>query len=131
MEEVEYIYGFDIEKRELTQEEKEREITIERMCNFHHDAGEDFLDTCAVGRTDVFAGFMAHKYIDRAKEIWDILNEEYSEIQSFKEFYQEEYNEEHNIDNIYFDYLEFINTTEYSKAEVNQILIQVDEYYNS
>jgi len=40
----ETIVGFDIPKRELTEEEKNREITLDRFNEFHNKAGEDFCD---------------------------------------------------------------------------------------
>ena len=123
--------GFSITERELTEEEANREITIDRIREFHYEVGEDFLDICNTADAKVFAGFIAHKYKDRAAEICNIMNqsEGYLEINSFKEFYEPEYNEEEDIDQVYFDYVEFVNTTKALKKRDNQMLIQVTEYY--
>lgn len=126
------ITGFSILKRELTEEEASREVTIERIRDFHYEAGEDFLDIADDARAEIFAGFIVHKYKDRAAKIYDICNSNkgYLSVMDFKEFYEPEYNEEEDIDQIYFDYIEFVNTTVHLKKRVNQVLIQVMEYYN-
>jgi len=133
-EEKETISGFDIEKRELTQEEKEREITIERIRGFHYDAGEDLLDQVGYefGNPFIFAGFVLHKHKEYAKMIIDHVNEEgeHLDIHCFKKLEIYEYNEEDEIDGIYYDLVEFLNLTENAKARANQILIQLDEYYD-
>lgn len=131
-EEQETVRGFSILKRPLNEEEKSRDITIERIQSFHRDAGEDFLDTADEADPKVFGGFIAHKYIDRASEVYEIMNENklFLEINSFREFYDPEYNEEADLEQVYFDFIEFVNTTKSTKERVNQVLIQVHEYYN-
>ena len=133
-EEKETISGFDIEKRELTQEEKNLDITIERIRNFHYDAGEDLLDQVGYefGNAFIFAGFILHKHSQHSKMILDHVNENQKnlDIHCFNELDIYEYNEEDDIDGIYYDLVEFLNLTEHAKARANQILIQVDEYYN-
>lgn len=57
-------------------------------------------------------------------------NQKNLDIHCFNELDIYEYNEEDDIDGIYYDLVEFLNLTEHAKARANQILIQVDEYYN-
>lgn len=129
MEEIETIIGFDIPKRELTEEEKSREITIERIRDFHYTVGEDFLDQTSLGDAKIFAGFIAHKYPDKAKDIYKINNCKgiYLTIASFTDLFS--FNEDEDIKGLYFEFVEFANTTSYLKEYINQVLIQVDEFY--
>ena len=125
----ETIHGFDIPKRELTKEEAERPITLERFNEWHSEVGEDFCDQ--VGHLiseKALAGFLAGKYPSRSYEIFDIVNEEYSEALSFQDFYGK--SDGIDLDKFYTDLSEFINLTQHCKANVNQILIQVMEHYN-
>jgi hypothetical protein len=131
---VETISGFDIPKRELTQEEKKKEITIERIRGFHYDAGEDLLDQVGYefGNAFIFGGFVLHKYKEHSKMILDHINQNINhlDIHCFNELEIYEYNDEDDMDGIYYDLVEFLNLTENAKERANQILIQVDEYYN-
>lgn len=120
--EVETIEGFDIPKRQLTDEEKTREITLERFNDFHGEAGEDFCDQVSIGNFRVFGGFILHKYPDKAKKILDLCNKTDGDIHMFQRIYDD-------LDQFYTDYAEMINLTVISKERVNQILIQIEEYY--
>ncbi len=128
-EEVETINGFDIPKRELNDEEASRDITIKRIQTFHYTAGEDFLDSTGEGNIFIFCGWLMHKYPELSKEILEIANNKYGEIQDFKEMYEFGYDKELDIDKIYIDFAEFCNQTEFLKERVNQVLIQIAEYY--
>jgi len=125
---METISGFNIEKRELTQEEKSREITFERFQNFHIDAGEDFLDTWCLDKQaeKVFLGFLLAKRPDLNVEILKAVN---SYIDS--DLYEAVGGEEDTDCKEFYSLLaEFANLTTGLKERINQILIQVDEHYN-
>ena len=123
MTEVETIDGFDIPKRELTEEEATREITKERFDSFHVEAGEDFCDTCcSTINVRILGGFLMAKHPNLSLEFLEVLNDKYAEALGLKSVYEDE-------DEFYTELAEFINLTVNLKARVNQILIQVDEYY--
>lgn len=127
----ETVNGFNIPLRELTEEEKNREITLERFREFHYQAGEDFLDTTGEGNILIFSGWMLHKYPELSTDIIEIANSPHSEIKSFIELEDEfGYDSEEDIDKIYIDFAEFCNITTALKERVNQTLIQVSEYYS-
>lgn len=128
---MEIINGFDIEKRELTEEEKTREITWERFKEFHYTAGEDFLDVTGEGNVLIFGGWLMHKYPELCPDILHILNSRNLGMSDFIEFDQFGYCEEKDIDKIYQDFAEFCNFTGALKERVNQVLIQVNEHYSS
>lgn len=133
MTEQETITGFSIPKRELTQEESERKITWERIRDFHYAAGEDFLDTTSYGNPLIFAGWLLHKYPDLAEDIIKVMNDSLLrfEIMDFAREIDDEfgYDDETDIDKIYYEYCEFVNLSPYLKKKINQVLIQVKEYY--
>ncbi len=118
------INGFDIEQRELTDEERGREITLERFTEFHFAAGEDFLDQTGEGNVKIFAGWMLHKYPEFSVEILSLANDKNAEVMTFNEL------EEKTYTDLYADFAEFCNQTGALKHRVNQILIQVVEYYD-
>ena len=130
----ETIDGFNIPKRELTQEEATREITFERIQDFHRDAGEDYLDICSldIQAEKIFLGFLLAKRPDLAKEILSVANGngDYSYIDS--EFYElfEETPGNYLGDAFYKLFAEFANLTGGLKKRINQVLIQVHEHYN-
>jgi hypothetical protein len=133
MTDVETIDGFGIPKRELTQEEATREITFERIQDFHMSAGEDYLDTCSLDSQaeKIFLGFLMAKRPDLSTEILSVANGsgEYRYINS--EFY-ELFEETHGVysgDAFYKLFAEFANLTGGLKKRINQVLIQVQEYY--
>lgn len=129
----ETINGFDIPKRELTTEEASRNITVERIRNFHYGSGEDFLDTTSEGNAQIFAGWLLHKYPEKSKEILAVVNNngKYLVIADFNEIEDfEKYDDEIDMNSLYIEFVEFCNQTEHLKRRVNQVLIQVDEYYN-
>jgi hypothetical protein len=132
MVEQETVNGFDIPIRKLTEEEQSRDITLQRFKEFHYSAGEDFLDTTSEGDAKIFAGYLLHKYPKLSKDILDIVNEKgkYLEIRSFVELEPLDYNDKEDIEMLYQDFSDFCNLTEHLKRRVNQVLIQVKEYYN-
>jgi transposase len=122
--EVETIHGFDIPKRQLTEEEATREITLERFQQFGYDAGEDFVDQCeSLYNAHIFIGWCLHKYPELSKELLKAANSKYCSVQNVLHLLD-------NDDQFYTDFAEFLNQTEHAKAKTNQILIQVNEYYN-
>lgn len=129
MEEI--IDGFDIPKRELTEEEATRDITLERFNNFHYSAGEDFCDQVGyIIDHKVLGGWFLHKYPAEVSTITEVCNDRFGEALGFQELDVYTDPDGHtNFDLFYTDLAEFINVTTRLKRRVNQILIQVDEYY--
>lgn len=127
--EIETIDGFDIIKRELTEEEATREITLERFSNFHIDVGEDFVDQFTSIDEKVLGGFLMAKRPEISHKIVNVLNDKYSEALTLEHLYSDELADDNN-DLFYTDLAEFINLTVHLKKRVNQVLIQVDEHYN-
>lgn len=123
------VNGFDIPLRKLTDEEKTRPVTWERFRDFHYAVGEDFLDQTGEGNVYIFAGWLLHKYPEHSADILRIVNKKYAEIQNFNELEFLGYSDELDIDLLYCDFAEFVNLTGALKERVNQILIQVTEYY--
>jgi hypothetical protein len=121
---IETIPGFDIPKRELTKEEAEREITLERFQEWHHEVGEDFMDQVGyLFNAKVYGGYLMHKYPHKASELLKIINK--GEMLD----YQDTYENDEDGDQHYSDIAEFLNLTEIAKKNANQILIQLVEYY--
>ena len=131
--EVETIHGFDIPKRELTEEEKNREVTLERFSDFHADAGEDFVDQCeSFFNKSFIAGYLLCKYPENGARILEVSNNA-GGLLDLKEIYEDEDGEDNYFideDRFYTDLAEIINLTKITKERVNQVLIQVYEYYN-
>ncbi|MCP4985258.1 MAG: hypothetical protein GY928_04055 [Colwellia sp.] len=124
------VNGFEIELRELTEEEKTRKVTWERFREFHYAAGEDFLDTTGEGNVQIFAGWLLHKYPELSGDILNTVNGHYSEVKSFSAIEEFGYDEDKDIYNLYEEFAEFCNQTGALRERVNQVLIQVTEYYN-
>lgn len=132
--EADTITGFDIPKRELTSEEADTPITFERFKEFHINAGEDFCDTCGSEiDTKVMAGFLLCKRPEWNKELLGALNNKYTEPLSFLHVYEEMLDGEtgdESYEAFYTDLAAFIDLTGALKRRINQIFIQVNEYYN-
>lgn len=128
--EVETIDGFDIPLRELTVEEANKEITFDRIQSFHYDAGEDYLDTCSLDKQaeKIFLGFLMAKRPDLSKDILSVANGGYIDSEFYTLFEQE--GDKYDSDTFYILFAEFANLTGNLKKRINQVLIQVDEYYN-
>lgn len=124
----ETIIGFDIEKRELSQEEKTREITFERFQEFHISACEDFCDTCGhMINSKILCGFLMAKQPNLSREMLECINKDGDALELlhvYKDNLQESDYE------FYSDLAEFANLTVHLKERINQILIQVSEHYN-
>ena len=124
-QEKETIDGFDIEKRELTDEEKSRDITLDVINEFHYNAGEDLLDQVGyLIKPHVLGGYLMHKRLNIAKVLIKAINE--GDALSLKHAYEKN---DLTDDEFYSDFREFINLTTDAKARFNQVLIQVNEYY--
>lgn len=124
----ETIHGFDIEKRELTEEEKTRQITLDVIKEFHGNAGEDLMDQAgSLVDHKVLAGFLMGKRPGLSKEFLKVVNSKYGEPLGLLEVYRD--NDLDDVD-FYTDFCDFINLTEKAKERFNQVLIQVNEYYN-
>lgn len=105
-----------------TPEELSQDITLERINAYHHRVGEDFADQQSIGNGVCFGGFLLAKFPDKAKKIVELINDR-PDIMCFQEIFGEEYSDEEN-DAFYTIYAEYINLTEYSKAEVNKVLLR-------
>lgn len=123
----ETIEGFSIEKRDLTEEEANRDITLERFQEFHIEAGEDFLDYVPCINHLIFSGWLIAKYPAKSKEILVKAQEKYAGMHNLTDLYEDDPDQ----DKFYTDVAEFLNLTEKAKKRANQVLIQVIEYYKS
>lgn len=130
----ETIIGFDIEKRELTQEEKTRDVTLDRFREFHNKACEDFCDQVGhMINAKILTGFLMGKRPEISHQLLDAINKDADALE-LKYVYEE--NIENNTEEylyieeiFYSDLAEFINLTVHLKERTNQILIQVSEHY--
>jgi hypothetical protein len=127
----EEIEGFSIPFRELTEEESLRVITLYRFNNFHAEVGEDFVDQISsVNTIDVavlFAGFAMAKHPEWSLELLECVNNNpYTQL--VQDVYRDFSNQSDDL--FYTDFAEFLNQTVDLRKDVNQILIQVAEYYN-
>jgi hypothetical protein len=129
--EEETVEGHDIPLRELTEEEKSKEVTPERIRNYEIDCGESFLDQH--GSTfdiQIVIGFFLARYPERAAELLEIANDEYAEVMNIEHEFVPEYNEEEYVKFLQ-TLCDFVNLTVNTKRRINQILIQFNEHYNS
>ena len=133
---MEMIEGFDIKKRELTEEEANKEVTIERFDEFHNEAGEDFVEAnlALFGFVNhhVFGGYLMAIYPDMSSEILKVCNDKFGETLKYLHMYEETFGEEDYYEaqtKFYTDLAKFINLTGVLKKRVNQVLIQVSEHY--
>jgi len=122
------IPGFSIPIKELTTEELLQDLTLERIQDFHYEAGEDLCDTLDINThvAKLITGYVMCKYPDLA----EIFHRESNggDIQGLMDVYNCHLNDE-NSDKFYSDFCEVINCTEITKARINQVLIQVKEHY--
>jgi hypothetical protein len=122
--------------RELTPEEKALDITFERFSNYHHDAGEDFVDQFGGIPIQEFGPFCIERFPELTEEITEIMGDKYGEAlvieHAFEEYFENGTNEAYDVANqkFYTILADFINTKVDLKAEVNEELIGVDEHYN-
>ena len=129
----ERLEGFLIRKRELTEEEANREIKYEHFETYHHEVGEDFTDQHTnVVNGHVFGGWLLGKHPQWKDNILQILNN-HPDSQEFFHMYGEELGHENEESwvQFYTDYAEFLNLTGAARRRANQILIQIAEYYAS
>lgn len=127
----------------LTDEEKQRDITLERINQYHYDAGEDFLDQNeTLGAAHLMFGWLMGKYKQYSHEILDLYNKErkvrpllttaiFSNLDELPMYeYDDEDTYEDMVDKFYTDYAEFVNLTQHLKERVNYVLIENYNYYN-
>lgn len=143
-------YRLELEEnvhRDITKEEAQLEITVERINQWMRDAGEDFEDyNSGLWHDKVFAPFCMALKLDKewSKELLRYMNEEGGYF-GVKDIYEEMWSrdlkedEEHLYDDekyyhwehdYYTDLCKFINQTDSTKARVNKELINHFEYYN-
>ena len=128
--EQETIVGFDIAKRPLTEEEQNREITLERFNEFHYKAGEDFCDTCGSFMNHlIIGGYLIAKHPEISLELLKVCNDKYDETLGLMRVYEDKLSDENN-EIFYADLAEFANLTKGLKKNINQVLIQISEYPN-
>ena len=126
-DEEETLDGYDIPLRKLTEEEAARPITLDRFNDFHADVCEDFVDQFGNIDIKVLSGYMMAKHPELSKEILEVCNDEYGEALGIKHLFEDNGLTE---DAFYTELADFINLTVNLKKRVNQILIQIYEYYN-
>ena len=114
--------GFSVELKQLTEEEYKQDITFERIDNFHCEVGEDLLDTIYISEylAKLITGYLMCKYPHLAKEINRCSN---SDILDIKHLFEDNFGDESDV--FYEDFCEVVNYTDYSKAQINQVLIQM------
>lgn len=127
--ELETVEGSTIPARELTSEEINREITLERFNEYHYEVGEDFLDQIgSVNNSRIaltFGGFAMAKHPHLSADILKATNVKDPYTQLVKEVYDEFYDD----DIFYSDFADFLNLTGEAKKRVNKVLILTAEYY--
>lgn len=123
------VNGFTIPLRELTEEEKTRDITWERFREFHYEAGVDFLDNTGEGNHLIFGGWLMAKFPQCSKQILEVCNNQYGTVLDYRDIEEFDYDEDKDIDGVYVQFAEFANQTEHLKARINEILIIVVEHY--
>lgn len=123
------VNGFDIPLRNLTEEEKNRDITWERFREFHYMAGVDFLDNTGEGNHLIFGGWLMAKFPEKSKEILEICNDRHGTVLDYREIEGFDYSEDKDIDIVYILFAEFANQTEHLKHRINEILIIVVSHY--
>ncbi len=128
----------DKKEYQLTEEELNLDISLDRFNEYHWAVGEDFVDQNeSIVDYKVYAGWLLHKYPEKASLILSCLNDTswYSSVQGFQHrvFCKDEESggEEDEMDNFYTDFAEFLNLTGAAKRRVNTVLVREDRYYNS
>jgi hypothetical protein len=130
---METITGFDIIKRKLSEEEARTEITLGRFNAFHYEAGEDFADSCGhIFNEKIIVGYLICKQPKMSIPLLGVINSK-GDLNDLRNVYIDESHllpDSDPEDVFYQDFAEFLNLTEHAIMHANQILIQVDEYYN-
>lgn len=146
----EFIDGYTILKRELTEEEATRKVTAERIYDYMSQVGEDFIDQHeSILNHTLMAGFLLARFPHYSKEILEIENLPFpgGSCQEFMHMFGEieagiyglkyedwpdEYDDTKILkgeEKFYELYTELIDLTTVTKKKVNQILIQIEEHY--
>lgn len=139
MNEEKTVDGYDIPLRELTNEEASRAVTVDRIQKYYYAAGESFIDTHeSIIDAKLFAGWLACENKQLALQIWKCSNEggKYGPcLNSLMNIMEEKYghwdgdNDTTGWYKFYQAFSNFVNTTVITKKRVNQVLIQICEYY--
>lgn len=134
--EVEKLQGYNIIARALTKEEAQMDLTIDRFNQYHKLIGEDFLDDRGGGYIPwrVFAGYLMAKEPQLFDKLLDILNDDYGEMLTIQELFEEQFGEwsdekECGYTKLYAYICEFVNKTQNTKYKINRQLIQILENY--
>jgi len=136
-EEIEELQGYSIPVRELTVEEANMELTIERFLEYMKYIGEDFLDDRGGGYIPfkIFGGYLLAKEPHLSKEIMEVLNDKYGEMLGLQEvinnYYSADDNDWENPFKVLYGHIcDFVNMTKTTKMKVNRQLIQIKEHYS-
>jgi hypothetical protein len=126
---VETIQGFNIPKRDLTEEESNRDISFERFDEWQMEVGEDFCDQVgSMVNHYVFGGYLMAKHPELSEKILKIINNKYGDVLSYVSMFEEHFDDEEDANKKFYTLLaEFANLTKVLKKNINQILIQVME----
>lgn len=131
--EQETIEGFDIPLRELTEEEASRPITLERFQDFHYEVGEDFIDQIdSVNSSRIalqFYGYSIAKHPEWSSKLIESCDVPNPYTQLVQSVY-DDFDTGNDGDLFYSDFAEFVNFTVDTKKRINQVLIQIEEYYS-
>lgn len=105
-----------------------KDITVDRLVNFNHEVGEEFIDQLVPSINDqIFGGFLLCKHPDKASDILSILNSKSCYTQKFMDdLYWESDDADDNLEAFYADFCEFVNLTGTLKARVNEALEEVE-----
>ena len=124
----ETIDGFDIPKRELTEEEASRELSFERFDEWQMEVGEDFCDQVGgMINQNIFGGFLMAKHPEFSPGILKVLNNKYGEALGLLTMFEEHFDIDEGNKRFYTLLSEFANLTVNLKKNINQVLIQVLE----
>ena len=127
------IDGLSILKIELTEEELMVPVTMERICAYHYEVGETFLDQHeSIVNHNLLCGFLLAKYPNDAQEI--IYSSNFGGALDIHEFsfyenYDTDDNQDGALEESLVDFCEFVNLTVHSKKRINEILITVERHH--
>lgn len=131
----------DIEEfgREFTEEELSRDITFERIRDYHYSVGEDFVDQNeSIGDARILLGFIIAKSPELTSGLIELANSKVGKpwpycltVQDILGYLDCEGDSEAGHNAFYTLYADFANHTVKMKAEINKILISTEEHYNT
>lgn len=123
------VEGFDIPFRELTDVEKNSEVTLERFQDWHYAVGEDFCDQVGGINGLILGGWLMAEYPSKSLEILSVLNREGARCNAQPLMDLSMYENDDDGDQFYSDFARFVNLTGNLKRRTNEILTIVTEYY--